>query len=265
MEQHKSSFFAVFWALFGFSLVIIVHECGHFLVARFLMIACPVFSVGFGPAFISMFVGKTTFQIALIPLGGYVLVDPGQFDTASYTKQCLITVAGIFFNLIFAYFLFLLLSVKRNTNKEEEFFAIQSNRHENQPSIFRHAFSLYTYTFTHLNQLATQTFAKGREGIIGPIGILKGLIESAKDGAFLYILSIAMLNINVALFNVLPIPFLDGGKLLQVTIDHIFGKQPFSVTIAISIFLLFLIITIFSQFQKPAISEKKVETSEENQ
>jgi len=111
-----------------------------------------------------------------------------------------------------------------------------------------------------------QTFAKGKDGIIGPIGIIKGLIEAAKDGPFLYILSIAMLNINVALFNLLPIPFFDGGKLVQVTIDRFFGKQPFSVTIAISIFLLFLLIAIFSQFQKTPISGQKVEILEqENQ
>jgi|GEM_PF-6417891 len=265
MEQQKSFSSALCLALVGFSLVIIVHECGHFIAARLLGIACPIFSIGFGPALISLLIGKTTFQLALIPLGGYVLVDPQQFNNAPYSTQCLITLAGIFFNLLFAYILFLILSINKNKYlSDEENLAIHHD-HNKRHGILRHALSLYAYTFTHLNELAMQTFARGKRGIIGPIGIVKGLIDAAKDGAFLYLFSIAMLNINIAIFNFLPIPLLDGGKLVQITIEALFGKQPFFVILAISIFLLFLIITLFSYMQgamahdkttKPTIDQK---------
>lgn len=253
MESQKSFFSALCWALIGFSLVIIVHECGHFIVARFFDIACPIFSIGFGPALISMLVGNTTFQLALIPLGGYVLVDPEQFNHAAYGPQCLITMAGIFFNLFFAYLLFLLLSIKKNAfQAEEKQFEIHGN-HQESDGIFQHTWSLYLYTLTHLSELASHTFARGKQGFIGPIGIIKGLLESAKDGAFLYIISIAMLNINIALFNLLPIPFLDGGKFVEISVNALFGKQPLSVLVAISAFLLFLIMTMLSYFQQPVV------------
>ena len=253
METRKSFFSALCWALAGFSLVIIVHECGHFIVARCFDIACPIFSIGFGPALVSLLVGNTTFQLALIPLGGYVLVDPKQFDHATYSAQCLITMAGIFFNLLFAYLLFLLLSVKKDKFENDEKQLAIHYDHQNSGTAFRHACSLYVYTLSHLSELAAQTFAREKQGIIGPIGIIKGLIESAQDGTFLYILSIAMLNINIALFNLLPIPLLDGGKFVEITINTWFGKQPFSIIVTISMFLLFFTMTILSHVQQPVL------------
>lgn len=254
--QQKSFSSALFWALTGFSLVIIVHECGHFLVARLSGIACPLFSIGFGPALFSRIFGKTVFQIAVIPLGGYVLIDPEQFNSASYGIQCSITLAGIFFNLVFAYVICLLLSINKYRYVIDEEQLEIHHDHYGQKNAFRHAFSLYTYILTHLNKLVIQTFTAEKQGFIGPIGIMKGLVNAAQDGVFLYLLSIIILNVNIAFFNLLPIPFLDGGRLVQIIVTLFFGKQPFSVIISISIFLLFLFSTILSYLQTPITLEK---------
>ena len=54
------------------TLLVFVHELGHFIVARRLGIRVERFSIGFGPALYERRIGETAFRIAAIPLGGYV-------------------------------------------------------------------------------------------------------------------------------------------------------------------------------------------------
>jgi regulator of sigma E protease len=53
-------------------ILILVHEAGHFLVGRVLGIGVETFSVGFGPKIFSIRRTGTTYQLCLIPLGGFV-------------------------------------------------------------------------------------------------------------------------------------------------------------------------------------------------
>ncbi len=54
------------------TLLVFIHELGHFVVARRLGIRVERFSIGFGPALYERRIGETDFRIAAIPLGGYV-------------------------------------------------------------------------------------------------------------------------------------------------------------------------------------------------
>lgn len=91
-------------AILGLSLLIIVHEAGHMWVARLAGMRVLTFSVGFGPALLRWRGRKTTYQLALIPLGGYVQIagmNPSEqlpaADTGSYAnKSPLVRVATIF-------------------------------------------------------------------------------------------------------------------------------------------------------------------------
>jgi Predicted membrane-associated Zn-dependent proteases 1 len=58
--------------LLVFGGLIFFHELGHFLVARCFNMGVRTFSLGFGPRLLSMQRGKTRYQIAAFPLGGYV-------------------------------------------------------------------------------------------------------------------------------------------------------------------------------------------------
>jgi regulator of sigma E protease len=52
--------------------MIVIHEFGHFIVAKILGIAVETFSVGFGPKLFGFKIGNTDYRFSAIPLGGYV-------------------------------------------------------------------------------------------------------------------------------------------------------------------------------------------------
>jgi regulator of sigma E protease len=52
--------------------MIVIHEFGHFIVAKILGIAVETFSVGFGPKLFGFKIGDTDYRLSAIPLGGYV-------------------------------------------------------------------------------------------------------------------------------------------------------------------------------------------------
>ncbi len=54
------------------SLLIIVHEFGHFIIAKRLGVRVDEFSLGFGPRLLRKKKGDTEYSLNLIPLGGYV-------------------------------------------------------------------------------------------------------------------------------------------------------------------------------------------------
>src|SRR5712672_2734498 len=51
---------------------VILHEFGHFIVAKFFKIRVETFSVGFGPRLFGKKFGDTDYRVSAIPLGGYV-------------------------------------------------------------------------------------------------------------------------------------------------------------------------------------------------
>ncbi len=62
----------VLLVVLGISLLIFVHEAGHFLAARLFKVRVEVFSLGFGPRIFGTRRGETDYRISAIPLGGYV-------------------------------------------------------------------------------------------------------------------------------------------------------------------------------------------------
>jgi len=102
------------------SLLIFIHELGHFTAARFFGVHVEVFSIGFGKKLYSKMIGRTQWSISAIPLGGYVKMK-GQDDTDptlqsndsdSYTskkpwQRIIILFAGPFANFLLAFVLYI--------------------------------------------------------------------------------------------------------------------------------------------------------------
>src|SRR5213592_697260 len=59
-------------ALLILGVIIVIHELGHFLVAKFFKIKVETFSVGFGPRLVGFKRGETDYRISAFLLGGYV-------------------------------------------------------------------------------------------------------------------------------------------------------------------------------------------------
>jgi regulator of sigma E protease len=100
----------------GISLLIFVHELGHFLVAKWCDVHVLTFSIGFGPPIPGCKVrwGETTYKLGIIPLGGYVKMvgegayegeddDPRSFRNKSVGQRMAIISAGVVMNLIFGF------------------------------------------------------------------------------------------------------------------------------------------------------------------
>src|ERR1700716_1856382 len=52
--------------------MILVHELGHFIVARLFKVRVEVFSIGFGPRLFGWKRGATDYRVSALPFGGYV-------------------------------------------------------------------------------------------------------------------------------------------------------------------------------------------------
>ena len=99
------------------SLVVIVHELGHFAVAKIFKVSIEKFSVGFGKILYKKQIGLTEFSLRIIPLGGFVKFydkakskDLNLFESISLFKRSLIVLAGPLINFIFAFLLLLFLN-----------------------------------------------------------------------------------------------------------------------------------------------------------
>src|SRR5438093_158834 len=100
-------------ALFVLGVIIVIHELGHFLVAKFFKIKVESFSVGFGPRLFGFRYGDTDYRISAFPLGGYVKMagenptdnitgDPHEFLSKPKWQRFLVAAAGPAMNVVLA-------------------------------------------------------------------------------------------------------------------------------------------------------------------
>ncbi len=102
--------------------LVIVHEAGHYVVARLFKVGTPVFSIGMGPRIFGFRFWDTDFRISLLPIGGYVRMSGadafGEEDAEGWAnpeedfmrkpvwQRLLIMLAGPAANLILPFLLF---------------------------------------------------------------------------------------------------------------------------------------------------------------
>jgi regulator of sigma E protease len=98
-------------------LMVVVHEFGHFAVAKLCRVRVEAFSFGFGPRLFGYKYGETDYKVCLLPLGGYVKMtgenpgegepvnDPGAFSSHPRWQRILIGVAGPAANFVLAFVL----------------------------------------------------------------------------------------------------------------------------------------------------------------
>jgi regulator of sigma E protease len=96
--------------------MILIHEFGHYAVAKLLGVRVEQFAIGFGKRLVGFRKGETDYRINILPLGGYVKMsgenpmdertgDPGEFMSHSRWHRFLIAIAGPTMNILLAIFL----------------------------------------------------------------------------------------------------------------------------------------------------------------
>jgi regulator of sigma E protease len=185
-------------ALIG--LLILVHEVGHFWAARLLGLPVARFSVGFGPRLWGWRRGGTEFRLSALPLGGYVMLDLA--DAEDYfriplARRIAFSAAGPLANLLFPLPLFALLNVLGQG------FTLQGVLLEPLAQTFEATLRIATLL---PSAFSSPQNLSGLVGIVAQSSELTLSIERTLGFAI-------MMSVNLAVFNLLPLPLLDGGKI----------------------------------------------------
>jgi len=112
--------------LAGFSIIVFVHELGHFAVAKWAGVRVERFAIGFGRELFGFTRGETRYSFNVLPLGGYVKMlgqedfddksnewkfkdDPRSFANKPVGHRMAIVSAGVIMNTLFACLLFMII------------------------------------------------------------------------------------------------------------------------------------------------------------
>lgn len=106
-------------ALLIFELIIVIHEGGHFIVAKLCGVKVNEFAIGMGPAILKKQKGETLYAWRLLPIGGFCAMegededsdDDRSFNKKSVPKRIAIVIAGIVMNLILGFVLLVIYTV----------------------------------------------------------------------------------------------------------------------------------------------------------
>ena len=103
----------IVFAILLFSVLIFVHELGHFVAAKLSGVRVNEFAMFMGPAIVKWQRGETQYSIRCIPIGGYCAMegedadtdDPHSFQKAAWWKRLIIMVAGAAMNFVAGFLL----------------------------------------------------------------------------------------------------------------------------------------------------------------
>jgi regulator of sigma E protease len=113
MQSLTNFIIALVAMAFVLGVMILVHEFGHYAVAKLCRVRVDVFSLGFGKRLIGFRKGETDYRISALPLGGYVKMagespmeartgDPDEFMSHPRWQRFLIAIAGPAMNILLA-------------------------------------------------------------------------------------------------------------------------------------------------------------------
>lgn len=121
-------------------------------------------------------------------------------------------------------------------------------------------FNCFKYGFDYLLSMTKLIFTTlmglfrgvGLENLSGPVGIYSATSQAISFGFTSYLLLIAVLSLNIGIFNLIPIPALDGGRIVLTLVEMIIKKpipKKFENIIMTASVLLFIMLFVFATFQ----------------
>jgi membrane-associated protease RseP (regulator of RpoE activity) len=243
MEFASAGLFNVACFLAITTVLVTVHELGHYFMARLTGLKVEVFSIGLGPEIIGRTDrAGTRWKLGIVPLGGYIRMfgeqsgprhdgtppaeakgaaRPLLFEEASLGRRAAVAAAGpaANFALSFVVLAVLLLVVGRPAS-------VGASLPEAALWLVWRAVEL-TWGLTAETLQALWQFATGvnaGQDFIGPIRLAQVSGEVAHQGLLMSLGLVAIISANLAVMNLLPIPSLDGGHLLFYLAEALRGR-----------------------------------------
>ncbi|SHE32256.1 regulator of sigma E protease [Tissierella praeacuta DSM 18095] len=292
-------------AVFVFLVVILVHEFGHFSVAKIVGIKVNEFSIGMGPKLFQKKKGETEYTLRALPIGGYVKMegedeasnDPRSFNKVSALSRIAVVAAGAIMNFVLAIVILTIVSYgigmptniidntvpgspaeksglisgdiiiningveinnwdttvdsinKSDPNKEMEIGIKRDNEirkimvkpitekgktiigivpkyEKSISSAIKGGFE-NTFMFLKLMFEFIGMIFKGKVGIkhlSGPVGVIHEVGVQAKLGIYNLLYILGFISVNLGFFNLLPIPALDGSRIVFLLVELVRGK-----------------------------------------
>ena len=313
------------WVLviLAFSVMIIIHELGHFLMALKVGIKVEIFSIGMGPKIFSIKRNGIEYRVSAVPLGGYVKMlgedpsepttgDKGEFAAQPVGNRFKVIFSGPLLNYVLGFLLLSLVfalgyptistkigglldnypakaaglkpddkilaingktvndwdeitevihkmteadvvltvdragqklefSIKPKITETKDIFGekvkiaqvgikpsdnIEYVKHGPVESLVLGGEKIYSFTILTYKGLWGLVTGKipFKENVSGPVGIVSMMATAAKIGIIPLVHLTALISALLAIFNILPIPPLDGGLILFLGIEKLRGK-----------------------------------------
>jgi len=192
--------------------LVFIHEGGHFLVAKLCKVKVNEFAIGFGPTIFTKEKGGTKYALRLIPLGGFVSMEgeeersdaEGSFSSASISKRIAIVAAGGLVNIIFGLLVYFVLVISIS-DISTAFIAVKN---------------YIILVFTSLKDLFVGGVSINQ--MVGIVGISNIVVNTS--GFQDYFSIMASISVSLGITNLLPVPPLDGGKIVIYIIEDIRRK-----------------------------------------
>lgn len=98
----------------------------------------------------------------------------------------------------------------------------------------KQVWNIVTLTYRTLDALLSRSSNVGLRNLNGPVGILNALKITAEQGFLMLLYLVVLINVNLAVVNLLPLPILDGGHIVIATIQKLLGRPvPARIIIAL--------------------------------
>jgi len=244
------SFFAF---IVVFSIIVLVHEFGHFVAARKSGIKVYEFSIGFpfSPRLLTLFRHKeTVFTVRLLPLGGFVSFSRDGDEEAKelfdspINKRAFVLSAGSLFNIVFAFIVFIPIFI---IGKHLYFIDAILLSAKTAWGMLSGTIMFFLNIFTGCGTM---------EGLSGPVGIAAMAGQAASKGFLNLFYFTGALSMSLGIINLLPLPALDGGHLIMLLMESI-KKKPISpktyqlvTVIGLSLFFILTVVVTYKDVIK---------------
>ncbi len=209
--------------LFALNLMVLIHECGHFMMARLFHIDIESLQLGFGPVIKRFGKGMTSFSIAAIPFGGLCKMDNLSLYNASPFKRILIYLSGPAINAISAIICFTIYLQILDINFIDSL-SMALKQCVFEVKMFDHAMGLLLTGQAKLSEILSGAFRASES-----IGILtfEGFSNGFTAGICMFLYLFASVSLSLGVANLLPIPALDGGFII-ISFTEMITRKTFS-------------------------------------